>query len=168
MASSDDDFIDVAATVAGGGDGDAALSAGGLDLGRSSSTGAAALLRRSPSPSTSEQQRDRRRPSPSASAPTPHSRRGWFSSIFGGGGALPAAVQAARSKTVREMERRRERKGEAEREKERGDALEKKPWKKTSSSLSLPNQKKKLSPFSFSLSPSSSLFPQVFDHPDLS
>ena len=110
---SDDDFIDVAATVAGVsssspsvhggggfGDGNDALRALSGRLGGDDDGGAMP----SASASTSSQHHQSR---PSASAPPHHrSKRGWFSSLFGGGGVLPSAVQAARFKTVRDRKAR--------------------------------------------------------------
>ena len=144
MSASDDDFIDVAATVAASssragvgiaGDGSDALRAlsghvsGGGDDGASTSS-----QHRHQSPS----------PVAAASAPPPrHSRRGgWFSSLFGGGGAFPA-----RSKTVR---RRDQKLGKRERERDSQDG---KPWKKNFAVPSTLSLLSLLSLFSLSLSP---------------
>lgn len=98
---SDDDFVDVAATVAssssvhgsgGVGDGNDAFRALSGRLGDDDG----AVM----SASTSSQHQTL----PPAASPQHSSRRGWFSSLFGGGGAFPAAVEAARSKTVRARE----------------------------------------------------------------
>ena len=80
------------------------------------------------------------------------SRRGWFSSLFGGAGAaIPAAVQAARSKTVSRLERKRER--------EKKDCLEKAGKKTRCPVEPAARPLLLLSSFSFSLlSPRRSLF----------
>ena len=129
MSASDDDFIDVAATVAGApvspfggggafGDGNDALRALSGDDGGATS---ASTSRQSPPPVAAS--------ASAPPAPRHHSRRGgWFSSLFGGGGAFPAAVQAARSRTVR---REKEREIPEWKKREGG-----KPWKKNFAVLS--------------------------------
>lgn len=106
---SDDDFIDVAATMASGSIGGSASGDGALRALSGSLHGGGAgggrMSTATTTTSTSSQHLDRQSSPP---APASSSRRGWFSSLFGGAGAaIPAAVQAARSKTVSRLDRER-------------------------------------------------------------
>jgi len=96
----DIDFVDVATVVAGGLNGNDALrtlsGTVGVSVGDETSMTTTGLA------STSS---PRRPPIGEGTPPPPaheHQRKTWFSSLFGGSGALPSAVAAARSKTVRE------------------------------------------------------------------
>ena len=126
MSASDDDFIDVAATVAGVASSSSPVNGGGIGDGNDALRALSGRLGDdgAMSASTSSQHQHQTLP-PAASAPPHHSRRGWFSSLFGGGGAFPAAVQAARSKTVREKSLELEGWRDSHVEKREGETLEK-------------------------------------------